>query len=76
MRTIQLARASRDPLVEEIERYAEVYHPAYRDGHRLVSGGIGDQPARYVALIRLIQEVESTLETQLFKITKDRTNAE
>lgn len=65
MRTIQLARERRDPLVEEVDRYAEVYYPAYRDGFLLERGAIGDQPARYLEMIRAVREMEGKVEDKL-----------
>lgn len=71
MRTIQLALERRDPTAEEFDRYADVYYPAYRDKHLLVRGGIGDQPARYMALIGAFRHMDAAIETKLIEITKE-----
>jgi hypothetical protein len=59
VRTIQLAEQERPALGAELERYIRTYYPAYEDGHLLVSGGIGDQPARYLALINAIRDMNA-----------------
>jgi hypothetical protein len=76
VRTIQLAREQRDPIVEEVDRHADVYYPAYRDGFLLVRGGLSDQPARYLELIGAIREVEGKVETKLLAALKKQTDTE
>lgn len=73
MRTIQLASERRDPIAAEVERYAGTYYPAYKAGHRLTDGGIGDQPSRYLELIGVFREVESQIEAKLIEIMKRET---
>jgi hypothetical protein len=64
MRTLQLARVSDPALTAEVERYVDLYYPSYKDGHLLTRGGIADQPARYLELIRLIRGMEDDVEAK------------
>lgn len=68
MRTLQLAPRA---IAAELERYVDVYYPAYRDGHLLVSGGWAEQPARYVALIQQIQRLERQAQAKHDEVTAE-----
>lgn len=70
MRTIQLAHESRAPIAAELHRYTTTYYPAYQDGHLLVRGGIGDQPARYLAIIGAIRDMNATMDAKDNDITQ------
>lgn len=65
MRTIQLARERRDPIAAEVDRYTDVYYPAYQDGFLLEGVGIANQPARYVEMIGEVREMEARIESKM-----------
>lgn len=71
LRTLQLADeaggAGRS-LAREVERHADVYFPAYRNGHLLVAGGVADQPARYLELMGMIGAMESRVQEKYAEI--------
>lgn len=58
-------------LTNEVARYVGTYYPAYRDGHLLVAGGIADQPARYLNMVRLIASLEAQAELKYDELTKE-----
>lgn len=68
MRTLLLAQESNPQLVAEVNRYVDVYYPAYEDKHLLTSGGIADQPARYMSLIGAIRDAEAAVQTKYDEI--------
>lgn len=55
LRSLQLAAATAPELVAEMGRYLETYEPAYAEGFLLEEGGIADQSARYLDVMRLIR---------------------
>ena len=71
MRTLQLAAAERPALAREAERYADVYFPAYRDKHLLVAGGLSDQPARYLAIIGIVRDMDARTQQRLLEIQQE-----
>jgi hypothetical protein len=75
VRTIQLARADPRSVVHEVERYIDVYHPAYQDGHLLVQGGIADQPSRYLAIIGEIRAASARVERKMLEISKENADS-
>jgi hypothetical protein len=62
LRTILLAREQTPQLAAEVERYVEVYYPAYQDKLLLTKGGIADQPARYLSMIGAVRDAEAAIE--------------
>jgi hypothetical protein len=52
------AREEPCAVAAELDRYVDLYYPAYQEGHLLVAGGISEQPARYLELIRAIADIE------------------
>lgn len=46
-----------DVLAAELQRYLDLYVPAYEDGHLLVSGGLADQPAGYLTTIQAVRSM-------------------
>lgn len=71
IRELLLAR-DRDPeLMGELERYTDTYYPAYRDGFLLVAGGVADQPARYLAVNRVIADLNVTADEKYLEISKE-----
>lgn len=75
VRTLQLARESDLILAREVERYDDTLYPAYRDGHLLVKGGIGDQPARYLEIINLVRHYEISVEAKATELAKRETES-
>lgn len=75
LRTLQLARESDPILSREVERYDQTLYPAWRDGHLLVKGGIGDQPARYLEIINLVRHFEIAVEEKAAEIAKRETES-
>jgi hypothetical protein len=73
VRTLQLAEEAGSPHVREVNRYVDVYFPAYEDKHLLVEGGIADQPARYVELIQLVRAIDRKTEAKYHAITAENT---
>lgn len=63
------ARRDRPELLAELEEYSTTLYPMYRDGHLLTAGGVGDQPARYVDVIRTIEEAAHHSELKYFELT-------
>jgi hypothetical protein len=59
VRTIQLAHDT--PVGAEFTRYLTTYFPAYEDGFLLEPGGIGAQPARYLAILGAIREMNNRM---------------
>ena len=57
-------------LIAEIERYVTTLYPAYREGHLLVAGGLADQPARYLAMIRAMTGLSDKIEERYLELTK------
>lgn len=76
MRTILLTHERRPQVALEYQRYSTTYYPYRKAGALLELAGIADQPARYLALIRTFQEVESLVETKFIEITKPRNISE
>lgn len=71
VRTLQLAREAGSAELREVDRYVDVYFPAYEDKHLLVAGGIADQPARYVELIQLVRSIDRETEAKYRAITAE-----
>lgn len=69
MRTTQLIRETDPDVVDELDRYREIYFPAYEDGHLLVAGGIGDQPARYLDIVGRIRSIEKQITARYLELT-------
>lgn len=65
VRSLQLADAA---VVGEVDRYVDIYYPAYEDKHLLVAGGLADQPARYVDLIQLVRRIDRETESKFHEI--------
>jgi hypothetical protein len=66
VRTLQLS----DPaLVAEIHRHVNEYYPFYEDGYLLSAGGIGDQPARYLAYMGEIRRLKSVVDIRFDELT-------
>jgi hypothetical protein len=59
LRTLQLARETDPALSAELDRHIDTYYPAYKAGHLLEDGGIGQQPARYIALVQRIDAIDT-----------------
>ena len=57
---------------DELDRHVTTYYPAYRDGHLLVEGGVADQPARYLAIVRQLRESEETQERKYLETIQER----
>lgn len=57
--------------MEEIERYSRTYYPMYDDGHLLVAGGVGDQPARYLEMIVAIRNLVAQSELKFLELNKE-----
>ena len=70
MRDILEARQTDPAIVEEVDRYLGTYVPAYRDGFLLVSGGIANQPARYLAMIGAILALDAAAEVKRLELLK------
>lgn len=71
IRQLQLAPAE---LREEVLRWRGVYFATYRQGHLLVSGGIADQPARWLEAMQYLDELVSRSEQRFTAIKyPDRT---
>jgi hypothetical protein len=68
LRSVQLARESHPALSAEIDRAVDLLYPAYRDGHLLVAGGIGDQPHRYIALMGAIRDMKDAVDREFQRI--------
>jgi hypothetical protein len=62
MRTLLRAHDESPAALQELNRYSDLYHPAYDDGHLLVSGGLADQPARYLDLIMALRISENQMQ--------------
>lgn len=72
VRTIQLARASAGSVAVEVDRYADTYYPAYKDGHLLTRGAVADQPARYLEMIGLIRSIDMKVENKMLAIAREQ----
>jgi hypothetical protein len=72
LRTLLRAKETDRRLTAEIERYDTLLFPAYEDGHLLVSGGLADQPARYVEMIRLFRETQALTQAKYDELTKPK----
>jgi hypothetical protein len=68
LRTLQLAPPD---VRAEVDRYVDVYYPAYDAGHLLVSGGIAAQPARYLELVQLTSRYERLVQEKYDAITAE-----
>lgn len=68
LRTIQLAPPG---VAAELQRYADRYVPAYEDGHLLVSGGWGEQPARYAELVQMTVQFKRQSQERYDELTQD-----
>jgi hypothetical protein len=71
VRTILLARDDPRSAIHEVERYVDFYYPAYVDGHLLSSGGIGDQPARYLEIINEVRSAEACVDRKMIEISNE-----
>lgn len=69
LRSVLRARETRPALAAEIDRYIDVYHPAYLKGFLLIAGGVVDQPARYHAMIQLIDDAWATVDAKHKAVT-------
>jgi hypothetical protein len=73
VRTLLLA--DEDPgtsaLARELDRYADVYFPAYEQGYLLEAGGVSDQPARYWELIGLVRELRADTQARYLALVSD-----
>lgn len=58
-------------MAAEAARYADVYFPAYRDGHLLTRGGLADQPARYLAIVGVVREMDARVQQRLLEIERE-----
>lgn len=67
VRSLQLADES---LVGEINRHVNEYFPFYEDGHLLVSGGIADQPARYLVYMGEIRHVWALVDAKYAELSE------
>lgn len=72
LRTLLRAREASPQLVAEFERYDDVLFPAYEEGHLLVHGGIADQPARYLEMIRLFRNTQARVDVEYEKATRPK----
>ena len=58
-------------LRREMDRMWSEYYPLYsKDGHLLVTGGIADQPARFMEYMRAIGETVKAMEAKHTEIAK------
>lgn len=71
VRLLQLAREAGPRLVNEVDRYVDVYYPAYQDKHLLVAGGIAAQPSRYLELIQLVRRIDRETDTKYHQVTAE-----
>lgn len=74
VRSLQLARES-GTLAREVDRYTDVLYPAYKAGHLLVAGGVADQPARYLALINLVESIRQQVEEKASALARPEPEA-
>jgi hypothetical protein len=72
LRTLQLADDTDPARAREAARYMDQYYPAYRDHHLLVAGGIADQPARYLELIRLVGAIDREMEAKYLEVKEKK----
>lgn len=70
MRLLLDARERQPLLFAEFEDHTGTHWPAYKSGHLLVSGGIADQPARYVDVMHAIADVVARSDEKYFELTK------
>lgn len=71
VRALQLEYEHNPKLAGEIDRYTSTYYPAYIAGHLIATGGVGDQPARYLDIINLVDSIEHQVEAKAMKIARD-----
>ena len=65
LRQLQLA----DPdLREEVLRWKGVHFPLFLKGHLLVSGGISEQPSRWLDAMLFLEQLEHQQEAKLIEI--------
>lgn len=70
VRTLQLAGSGDEaPLLDELNRYLDVYYPALDAGFLLETGGVGDQPARYWDLIQAIRDTAARQQAKYDDLT-------
>jgi hypothetical protein len=65
LRTLLRARDDTPELAAEFDRHLGTYYPLYRDGHLLVAGGVGDQPARYLDYMITTRSMEDAVQNKL-----------
>jgi hypothetical protein len=56
---------------DELNEFMQLLVPAYDAGHLLVSGGISDQPARYVEMITHIRDTRALVAARLHEIDQE-----
>lgn len=54
----------------EFTRHADVYYPAYLDGHLLKGGGMSSQPARYLAYMLALRDAGARIEQKHLALTE------
>ena len=54
---------------DEFTRHADVYQPAYVDGHLLEAGGVADQPARYLDYMHALGRAGGRITEKYLAIT-------
>jgi hypothetical protein len=71
LRTLQLAAREHRELAEEVQRYSQDYVPAFEAHHLLVAGGLADQPARYVEIVRRVREIDARTDERYLELTRE-----
>lgn len=75
LRTLQLAGSGdRADLLDEVNRYLDVYYPALEAGFLLEQGGVGDQPARYWDLIDAVRATAARQQAKYDELTAPPTD--
>lgn len=51
-------------------RWKDLYFPLYAKGHLLVSGGVSEQPARWLEAMRYLEVLQSRMESKYMELHK------
>jgi hypothetical protein len=72
IRQLQLAEPA---LREEVIRWRDLYYPLYKKGHLLLTGGVAEQPARYLEAMQYLEGLDSVISRKFIEIKypKDKT---
>lgn len=73
LRSIQLARPD---VMDELEFYRLEIYPGWEKGMLLRSGGLEEQPARYLAFMREMDDASARVELKYWEIRKHDGDAE